>query len=271
MSSKNPGPSRVNPSGWWSRPREGSAAPFAVALNFFLALLLFTGALTFAFLQLQHNWNWEAVWNYRQKFWNGWWTTVALSAVALLTSTLTGALCAAALRSRVLFLSFLARIYVEVIRGTPLLVQILVFFYIISNSLGLSDRYAAGVIILSVFAGAYMAEIIRGGLDAIPQTQLESASAIGLSPAQTYRFVILPQTIQRILPAMTGQFVSLIKDSSLLSVIGISEFTLSAREVNNYTFSTFESFLPLAIGYLILTLPLSIWSRRLEEKWRYET
>lgn len=254
----------------WSRWLLQPASRTVFFLNGMAAFLLVTGALTFAFHQLQHDWNWEAVWRYRLKFWNGWWTTIGLSGASLLVSTLLGLLCALALRGKILLLSALARIYVELIRGTPLLVQILVFFYVISNSLGLSDRYLAGVLILSLFAGAYMAEIIRGGMDAIPESQLESARAIGLSHAQTYRFVIFPQAVQRILPAMTGQFVSLIKDSSLLSVIGISEFTLNAREVNNYTFSTFESFLPLAVGYLLLTLPLSIWSRSLEKKWRYE-
>jgi polar amino acid transport system permease protein len=83
--------------------------------------------------------------------------------------------------------------------------------------------------------------------------------------------VIFPQAIRQILPALAGQFASLIKDSSLLSIISISEFTLNAQEVNAYTYSTLESYIPLAIGYLILTLPLSLWTRFLERKFHYET
>ena len=95
--------------------------------------------------------------------------------------------------------------------------------------------------------------------------------AIGFTPAQTYRFVIFPQALRQILPPLAGQFVSLIKDSSLLSVISISEFTLNAREVNSNTFSTLESYLPLALGYLMLTLPISLWIRSLERRHHFET
>jgi len=116
-----------------------------------------------------------------------------------------------------------------------------------------------------------MAEIFRGGLEAIPQTQRDAAKSIGLTPIQTLRFVIVPQAVRLVLPPVAGQLVSLIKDSSLLSVIAISEFTLNAQEVNSFTYSTLESYLPLAAGYLILTLPLSALSRFLEKRFRYET
>ena len=95
--------------------------------------------------------------------------------------------------------------------------------------------------------------------------------AIGLTRAQTYRHVILPQALRSVLPSLAGQFVSLIKDSSLLSVIGLNEFTQSARNVASYTYSNFESYLLLAAGYLLLTLPISVWTRRMEQRFRYET
>ena len=97
------------------------------------------------------------------------------------------------------------------------------------------------------------------------------ARAIGLSPLQTYRFVILPQVVRRILPPLAGQFASLVKDSSLLSIIAVSEFTLNAQEVNAFTFSTLESYLPLAVGYLLLTLPISLISRALERRFHFAT
>ena len=129
----------------------------------------------------------------------------------------------------------------------------------------------AGILILSLFAGAYIAEILRAGIESIPEPQLESAQSLGFTSVQTYRFVILPQATRQTLPPLTGQFVSLIKDSSLLSVIGLQEFTLAAREVNSYTFSTLESYLPLAVGYLILTLPLSLLTHRLERRLQHES
>jgi len=160
---------------------------------------------------------------------------------------------------------------VEVIRGTPLLVQLLIGFYVIANAVGLENRYVVGVLVLSLFSGAYMAEIFRGGLAAIPTTQRDAARAIGLTPWQSLRFVILPQAIRLVLPPVAGQLVSLIKDSSLLSVIAISEFTLSAQEVNAFTYSTLECYLPLAAGYLLLTLPLSALARWLERRFHYES
>lgn len=162
-----------------------------------------------------------------------------------------------------------AIIYIELVRGTPLLVQIMLLYYGVANSLSLQNRFVVGVVILSLFAGAYISEIVRSGIEGIPQTQLESARSLGFTPFQTYRFVILPQAVRQILPPMTGQFISLIKDSSLLSIIGVQEFTLSAREVNSYTYSTLESYLPLALGYLLLTLPLSMLAHRLEGRMHY--
>ena len=163
------------------------------------------------------------------------------------------------------------RVYVELIRGTPLLVQLLIGFYVVASAVGLDNRYVVGVGVLALFSGAYMAEIFRGGLAAIPKTQRDAARAIGLTPWQSLRLVILPQAVRLVLPAVAGQFVSLIKDSSLLSVIAVSEFTLAAQEVNSFTYSTLESYLPLAAGYLLLTLPLSALSRLLERRFRYET
>jgi polar amino acid transport system permease protein len=92
-----------------------------------------------------------------------------------------------------------------------------------------------------------------------------------LTRAQTYRYVIFPQVLRQLIPPLTGQFASIIKDSSLLSIIAVSEFTLNAQEVNAFTYSTLESYLPLAVGYLLLTLPISLVSRVLERRFHYAT
>jgi polar amino acid transport system permease protein len=149
-------------------------------------------------------------------------------------------------------------------------VQLLIGFYVVASAVGIENRYVVGVAVLALFSGAYMAEIFRGGIDAIPRAQLDSARAIGLTPWQSLRLVVLPQAVRIALPAVAGQLVSLVKDSSLLSVIAISEFTLAAQEVNAFTYSTLESYLPLAIGYLALTLPLSGLARWLERRLRYD-
>jgi polar amino acid transport system permease protein len=235
-----------------------------------LVAAAFAALVALAFSRVDYSWNWPAVWEYRDKFIQGWLTTVALSLAALVASTAIGAVAAVCLQSRNVFVEAVGRVYVELIRGTPLLVQLLIGFYVIANAIGLENRFVVGVLVLSLFSGAYMAEIFRGGLAAIPQTQRDSARAIGLTPWQSLRLVILPQAVRLVLPAVAGQLVSLVKDSSLLSVIAISEFTLNAQEVNAVTYSTLESFLPLAAGYLVLTLPLSALSRWLEGRFRYE-
>jgi len=236
-----------------------------------VVLLVVAAAIAAAFLRVGYAWNWSAVWEYRGKLLQGWLVTVVLSLAALVASTAIGCVTAFMLRSKRPLVEAAARVYVELIRGTPLLVQLLIGFYVVATAVGLENRFVVGVLLLALFSGAYMAEIFRGGLDAIPKTQLDSARAIGLTPWQSLRLVVLPQAVRIVLPSIAGQLVSLIKDSSLLSVIAISEFTLAAQEVNSFTYSTLESYLPLAAGYLLLTLPLSALSRWLEHRFRYET
>jgi len=249
----------------------GAAFRAVRAFNCILALLIVAALFTFSFHQLAYHWNWGAVYKYRAKFYEGWAVTVVISWMTLVVSTAVGLLIALARGSRLLVVRYLATFYVELIRGTPLLVQILIFFYVVADSFHVSDRYVVGVLTLSVFSGAYISEIFRAGIESVAKSQLEAARAVGFTGAQTYRYVIFPQALRQALPPLAGQFASLIKDSSLLSIIAINEFTLNAQEVNSYTYSTLESYLPLALGYLALTLPISIWTRHLETRARYET
>jgi polar amino acid transport system permease protein len=240
---------------------------FNIAIVFVLLGLVFY----FTFHQLTYSWDWQTIYKYRRKFINGWVTTVLASTASLGLSTFIGLFFALARRSVFLPLRYFSMVYVEAVRGTPLLVQILILFYVVAPPFHLQNRYVVGVLILSLFSGAYLSEIIRAGIESVSKSQLESAMAIGLTRAQTYQYVIFPQALRQTLPPLAGQFVSLIKDSSLLSIIGLNEFTLNAREVNSYTFSALESYIPLAVGYLLLTLPISLWTRRLEQRHKYET
>jgi polar amino acid transport system permease protein len=236
---------------------------------FTLVSLLCTGVMSWAAGTSREGW--LSVWHYHDLFWKGWLMTIFLSIASLMLSTLIGLGVALGRRSHLMPLRSLAILYVEVIRGTPLLVQILFLFYVVANGIGLENRMTAGVLILSLFSGSYLAEIIRAGIESIPLSQLESARAIGLTTSQIYRFVIIPQALRQIMPALAGQFASLIKDSSLLSIIGLGEFTLAAQQVNSATYRNLECYLPLALGYLILTLPISLLSSLLERRLRYET
>lgn len=239
--------------------------------NFAIVFLFITLVFYFSFNQLNYHWDWGSIYKYRQKFLQGWLTTVLISTVALGLSTFIGLFFALARRTRFLPLRYFSTVYVESVRGTPLLVQILIVFYVVAPAFHVGDRYLLGVLILSFFSGAYISEVIRAGIESVGVSQIESAKAIGLTRAQTYRYVIFPQALRQTLPPLAGQFVSLIKDSSLLSIIGLNEFTQNAREVNSYTFSSLESYIPLAVGYLILTLPISLWTRHLEQRVKFET
>jgi polar amino acid transport system permease protein len=252
-------------------PGADQPRPAAHALSWLLAALIVAALFTFSFYQLLYQWRWDAVFRYRSKLLQGWTVTIAISIVSMLLSVLLGAALALARRSRVLVLRALARLYVEGIRGTPLLAQILFFYYVVANSFGLADRYVVGTLVLSVFASAYLSEIFRAGLESVGRSQLDSARAVGFTPAQTYRYVVLPQALRHVLPPLAGQFASLIKDSSLLSVVAISEFSQNAQEIASNTFANFECYGLLALGYLVLTLPISLWSRAVEARAHYET
>ena len=242
--------------------------PRALAHTIVVAVLL--GLLLLAFRGSGYQFQWEGVWESRGMFLRGWLVTIGLSLAALVLSALVGLLAAMGLASRFRLVEALARVYVELVRGTPLLVQLLVGFYVVANAVGLENRYVVGVLVLALFSGAYMAEIFRAGLASIPAGQRDAARAIGLTPWQSLRLVILPQAVRLVLPPVAGQLVSLVKDSSLLSVIAVSEFTLAAQQVNSLTYSTLECYLPLAAGYLLLTLPLSALARHLERRFAWE-
>lgn len=238
-----------------------------------LNTIIVAGALAvlfwFAFTRLNYRFNWPSVWRYRYNLVRGFGMTILISFFSLILSVVVGTVFGLGQRSHFAPVRYFSRTYIEGIRGTPLLVQILIFFYVVANSIGIANRYVVGVIIMSLFAGAYVSEIIRAGIESVAHSQLESARSLGFTRYQTYRYIIFPQVITRILPPLAGQFASLIKDSSLLSIIAVNEFTQSAREVNANTFSTLESYIPLAIGYLILTLPISVLTKRLEKKFSY--
>lgn len=163
----------------------------------------------------------------------------------------------------------LVEFWIELIRGTPFLVQILIFYYIIGTALGIENRILLSILILSNFSAAYICEILRASLESLPRDQRETAKSFGMTPYQSLRYVIVPQVFRLSLPGLAGQLCSLVKDSSLLSIIAVSEFTLNAQEINAVTYSTLEAYIPLALGYLLITWPITAVSKYLEGKLDY--
>lgn len=158
--------------------------------------------------------------------------------------------------SRNTVINRIATIYVEVIRGIPLLVQLFYIYFALGNILSLAPITSA-VAAMAICYGAYMAEIFRAGIQAVPQGQVEAALALGLSRGQAIRRIVLPQTFRLILPPVGNEFIALLKDSSLVSIIAVSDLLRRSREYASQTFEYFQSYTIVALVYLVITLFLS--------------
>lgn len=155
--------------------------------------------------------------------------------------------------SRVRVVNRVATVYVEVVRGIPLLVQIFYIYYALGRLVRIPDITSA-IIAMAVCYGAYLAEIIRAGIQAIPRGQMEAALALGLSRGKAMRHIILPQTLRVVLPPLGNEFIALLKDSSLVSILAVSDLLRRGREFASRTFEYFETYTVVALVYLILTL-----------------
>ena len=224
------------------------------------------GAVVAVLAFARHRWDWSVARRHRGFFIDGLKWTIVVSALAMAGSLALGTVAGLARLSRRVLPNQLAKIYVECVRGTPLIVQILIAYYALSPMIRLDSKLLVGALVLAVFSGAYVAEIVRAGIEAIDRGQIEASRALGLGHRQTMRHVVLPQAMRQIIPPLTGQFVSLIKDSSLLHVIGLYELTKAAYDGSAATYKYWEFYLPLAALYLLLTLPLTRLAERLERR-----
>ena len=205
----------------------------------------------------------------------GLWITLKLSLVATIIGILIGVIGGIFRISANPALKWSIIVYVELIRGSPLLVQILIWYFVLGTvindllaayGLGRIPAYWYGVASLACFAGAYVTEIVRAGIQSIHRGQTEAARSSGMSYAQSMWYIILPQALRRILPPLAGQFISLIKDSSLLGIIAIRELTKATREAVTASLQPFELYMLCAVLYLVLTFGLSMFVQYLERR-----
>lgn len=205
----------------------------------------------------------------------GLWMTLKVSLYAIVFGILIGLIGGISRLSANPAAKWLSMAYVEFIRGSPLLVQIFIWYFVIGtmiNSImtkrgwGQVDPMWYGVAALSFFAGAYITEIVRAGIQSIHRGQFEAARSLGMSAGQAMRYVILPQAMRRILPPLAGEFINLIKDSSLLGIIAVRELTKATREVITASLQPFELYFTCAILYLLLTFTLSMFVQHLERR-----
>lgn len=194
-------------------------------------------------------------------------TTIYISTISILIAMVVGLLVAIPAITKNKYLSYINVFYVEVVRSVPLLVLILWVYYGLPILTGFSfSPFVSGIIALSISESAFMAEIFRGGINAIKKTQWEAATSLGLNFSKKLKFVILPQAFKVILPALGNQFVYVLKMSSLVSIIGISDLTRKANELVVSTYRPLEIYTFLILEYLILILIVSYFVRRLEKK-----
>jgi polar amino acid transport system permease protein len=206
------------------------------------------------------------VWKERAFFLKGAQLTVELAVIATLLGFALALVLALMRISRLVVLRWPAAIYVEFIRGTPLLVQILIV-WLVFPFFGLKlPIFWAGALALIINTTAYQAEAIRAGIQGIPTGQMEAAASLGMSHLQAMRFVILPQAFRLTLPALGNEFIILLKDTSLVSVIGVVELTQVGRIISARTFLVLEVWLGVALVYFVMTYALSTGLRRLEKR-----
>lgn len=193
-------------------------------------------------------------------------TTLKVSLIALLIGLLLGIVICLAKISTIKVLNALATIYVEVIRNTPILVQIMIIYFALPE-VGISfTPFMSAIIALSINSGAYVSEIFRSGILAIDKGQMEAGRSLGLSYFQTMKFIILPQALKNSLPALGNEFISLVKESSIVYFVGVADIMFAANTVKNATYETFGPYLIAAAIYFIITSVLSFLVKRLEKK-----
>ncbi len=206
---------------------------------------------------MSYTFNFAALLPYWEVFLHGCLLTLALTALSTVLGLSLGMLTLLARRSRHAFLRAFGVSYVEIIRNTPFLVQVLFIFFGLPQ-LGVSlSPWAAAVAALSLNLGAFSAEIVRGGIDAIPRGQFEAGAALGLSPFQTFRHIVLKPAFRVIFPALSGQFVLLLLTTSIVSSISAEELTSVSQSVDSLTFRSFEVYIVATLLYLCMSLMFS--------------
>lgn len=193
--------------------------------------------------------------------------TVELTVVSVAIGTLIGLVVGVCRVSHLKILNVPAALYVEILRGTPLLVQVMIVYYGLPNMGVNLGQMPSGILALSLNSGAYVAEIFKAGIKSIKKGQSEASSSLGMTYGQTMRFVILPQAVRNILPALGNEFIALIKDSSLVSVIAIEELLRRGMIVYSRTYNAWTPLLGVALFYLCMTIPLSRIVAYVEKRW----
>ncbi len=193
--------------------------------------------------------------------------TVKITLLSFALAIVLGTVGASGRISRLKYVNIPAKIYINVVRGIPLLVQIFFIYFGLGKLLNL-DRLLAGVLAIGICYGAYISEIVRAGIQAIPKGQTEAALSLGMSRLQSWRYILLPQAFRLIIPPLANEFIACLKDSSLVSIIGLRELTRAGTEYYSQHFIDFHTWFLVGLIYLSITLSLTKAASVLENKYR---
>lgn len=240
-------------------------------LSFVLALLVYL--LFYYYVAIQsvgRELDFSSYWDYKTVILNGWFNTIFISTVAILFSLVVGLVLYLMKESKVAFFNSLAEIHKTIIFGTPLIVIAIISYYYTGNAFNINSKFVVGSTVLALYIGAYISDIYKGAIESIHINQWQAAKMFGFNKYQTYRYIIFPQVFKSILPPLAGQFAMTVKGSALLSYMATSEYLNSIKTVQATTYKYTEGFIIVAIGYLIITVPLILLIRKLEIKANYK-
>lgn len=202
---------------------------------------------------------------YRHLLWRGLLLTVEISALSLVLSLVLGGVIGIGRRAEAASLRWLCGAYIEFFRNIPLIVQLFFWYF----AVGL-ESFPAAVIGLTVYTSAYIAEVMRSGLQSIPRTQIEAARSFGMTPYQTIRYVVLPQALIRIIPPLGVEFINVIKNSSIAMTISVTELTFQTQQIESLTFRGFEAATAITILYVLLALSIVLLLAAIERAVRLD-
>ena len=212
-----------------------------------------------------YQYDWSVISRNMDVFIEGALKTLELSAISILLAIPIGILFGLGRISKNKIIFFISSAYIEIIRGVPLLVLLFWIFFVLGQFFSLGS-YWGSIVGLAIFAGAFIAEIVRSGIQAVPKGQMEAARSLGMSHTKAMTHIILPQAFRRVLPPLASQFIMLIKDSSLVSVIAATELTLNAKNLVATSFRSLEVWTFVALIYFIMTFSLSLIIRYFEKR-----
>lgn len=263
----------------WTLKRVLNTVPVAVGLFLLIIWVIIYGAYSGA-QAMGYNWQWYRMPQYFYTLTDdgfqlgeiiiGLGKTIQLSLTAFALATVLGLILALMRLSGLVVGKALAIGLLEFIRNMPLLVLLYLFYYVLGPVFSL-DRYTASVLCLAVFHAALISEIFRAGINAVPKGQWEGATSIGMSRAQAYRYIVLPQSVQFMLPPMTGEVVHMVKSSAIVSVIAVAELTTIGRNLISDTYMSFEIWFTIAAVYMVVTLILSFGVSHVEKRYAVQS